>query len=342
MSSLMFHARKKALLLGALLAAGLVAGCEFPPQESAQSGYRGTGMSQITNKAKAEAIAFANSIPEVQPEADDTGPKASEVYQNVKVLGHLSEGQFLRVMSAMTEWVAPEQGCAYCHNVENMADDSMYTKIVSRRMIEMTRTINTTWKPHVAETGVTCYTCHRGQPVPANIWFSQKDHIAAGSAADNKGHNTPAPNASYSSLPRDAFTPLLASAGQIRVIGKDALSTDAPGESIATTERTYSLMMHMSTGLGVNCTFCHNTRAFAEWDQSPPQRVTAWHGIRMVQGLNATYLEPLKSTYPTARLGPEGDAPKANCATCHQGVSKPLGGVSMLKDYIKDRSAPPR
>ena len=262
MSSLMFHARKKALLLGALLAAGLVAGCEFPPQESTQSGYRGTGMSQITNKAKAEAIAFANSIPEVQPEADETGPKASEVYQNVKVLGHLSEGQFLRVMSAMTEWVAPEQGCAYCHNVENMADDSMYTKIVSRRMIEMTRTINTTWKPHVAETGVTCYTCHRGQPVPANIWFSQKDHIAAGSAADNKGHNTPAPNASYSSLPRDAFTPLLASAGQIRVIGKDALSTDAPGESIATTERTYSLMMHMSTGLGVNCTFCHNTRAF--------------------------------------------------------------------------------
>jgi photosynthetic reaction center cytochrome c subunit len=223
-----------------------------------------------------------------------------------------------------------------------MADDSMYTKIVSRRMIEMTRTINTTWKPHVAETGVTCYTCHRGQPVPANIWFSQKDHIAAGSAADNKGHNTPAPNASYSSLPRDAFTPLFASAGQIRVIGKDALSTDAPGESIATTERTYSLMMHMSTGLGVNCTFCHNTRAFAEWDQSPPQRVTAWHGIRMVQGLNATYLEPLKSTYPATRLGPEGDAPKANCATCHQGVSKPLGGVSMLKDYIKELSAPPR
>ena len=342
MRSLMFHARKKALLLGALLAAGLVAGCEFPPQESAQSGYRGTGMSQITNKAKAEAIAFANAIPEPQPEADDTGPRASESYQNVKVLGHLSEGQFLRVMSAITEWVAPEQGCAYCHNLESLADDSMYTKIVARRMLEMTRTINTTWKPHVAETGVTCYTCHRGQPVPAQIWFSQKDHIAAGSAADNKQHNTPAPNAAYSSLPRDAFTPLLASAGQIRVIGKEALATGEPGEAIATTERTYALMMHMSTGLGVNCTFCHNTRAFAEWDQSPPQRVTAWHGIRMVQGLNATYLEPLKSTYPATRLGPEGDAPKANCATCHQGVNKPLGGVSMFKDYIKELSAPAR
>ena len=39
-------------------------------------------------------------------------------------------------------------------------------------MIEMTRHINATWKPHVADTGVTCYTCHRGQPVPANIWFT--------------------------------------------------------------------------------------------------------------------------------------------------------------------------
>jgi outer membrane protein OmpA-like peptidoglycan-associated protein len=28
-----------------------------------------------------------------------------------------------------------------------------------------------------------------------------------------------------------------------------------------------------------------------------------------------------------------GDAPKANCGTCHQGVYKPLFGANMLKDY---------
>ena len=83
-------------------------------------------------------------------------------------------------------------------------------------------------------------------------------------------------------------------------------------------------MIHMSEGLGVNCTFCHNTRAFSQWKESTPQRVTAWHGIQMVRELNASYLDPLKPTYPANRLGALGDAPKANCTTCHQGVNKPL------------------
>ena len=61
--------------------------------------------------------------------------------------------------------------------------------------------------------------------------------------------------------------------------------------------------------------------------------MTAWHGIQMVRDLNANYLDPLKATSPRTRLGPTGDGPKLNCATCHQGVNKPLFGVSMAKDY---------
>ena len=57
-------------------------------------------------------------------------------------------------------------------DVENFADDSLYTKVVARRMLEMTRHINGAWTDHVAETGVTCYTCHRGELVPPNIWFN--------------------------------------------------------------------------------------------------------------------------------------------------------------------------
>ena len=34
--------------------------------------------------------------------------------------------------------------------------------------------------------------------------------------------------------------------------------------------------------------------------------------------------------FPAYRKGPHGDPYKVNCTTCHQGVSKPLGGVSML------------
>ena len=82
----------------------------------------------------------------------------------------------------MTTWVAPQQGCAYCHNVENLADDSVYAKKVARRMIQMTRHINQDWNPHVQTTGVICYTCHRGEPVPTNVWYEIRAvHTQAGS-----------------------------------------------------------------------------------------------------------------------------------------------------------------
>jgi photosynthetic reaction center cytochrome c subunit len=59
----------------------------------------------------------------------------------------------------------------------------------------------------------------------------------------------------------------------------------------------------------------------------------AWHGIRMARDLNNSYLLPLGKTLPANRLGPTGDAPKVACATCHQGVNKPLYGATMAKDW---------
>jgi photosynthetic reaction center cytochrome c subunit len=53
----------------------------------------------------------------------------------------------------------------------------------------------------------------------------------------------------------------------------------------------------------------------------------------MVRALNNDYLVPLTGTFPKHRLGVLGDVAKINCATCHQGVFKPLYGVSMAKDY---------
>lgn len=83
----------------------------------------------------------------------------------------------------------------------------------------------------------------------------------------------------------------------------------------------------------VNCTYCHITRAFGRWEQSTPQRVTAWYGIRMARDFNGAYLNPLKTVFPAHRLGPEGDGPKIGCETCHKGAYKPLYGVSMLRVY---------
>ncbi len=318
----------------ALLAAALLAGCERPPIDTVQSGYRGTGMEQVYNpRLVAEQLA-ANTPPVDTPPAAPGGPAASTVFKNVKVVGDLSVGEFTRLMVSMTAWVSPDQGCTYCHKAgEDFSLDTLYTKVVARRMLEMTRHINTDWKTHVADTGVTCYTCHRGQNVPANIWFApEADKQASRMLGSRAGQNAPAYSVALASLPGDPFTPYLEQVNEIRVIGNSALP-NGNRQSTKQTEYTYGLMMHMSQSLGVNCTFCHNTRSFADWDSSTPQRGTAWYGIRMTRDLNSQYLTPLAGVYPANRLGPTGDAPKANCATCHQGAYKPLYGAKMLATH---------
>lgn len=339
--------RSKIAVIAALGAATvLLAGCEPAAVDTVQRGYRGTGIQQAYNPSTQAVVAAANQAPASQPPASPDGPRAAEVYQNVKVLGDLSIGEFTRVMASITEWVVPkdlpaeEGGCNYCHAGANFAGDEKYPKVVARRMLEMTRHINTDWKQHVAATGVTCYTCHRGNAVPANVWFSpeEKSH-RAGFVASNAMQNTV--SVGTTSLPYDALDAFLLDAKPIRVASGAALPDGSNRSSIKQTEWTYGLMVHMSEGLGVNCTYCHNSRAFANWEQSSPTRVTAWYGIRMARDLNVAYMTPLTSTFPAHRLGPKGDVAKVNCATCHNGVYKPLYGVSMAKDYPELVSARP-
>jgi photosynthetic reaction center cytochrome c subunit len=328
---------KTLTLTSVTLVAALLAGCERPPIEAVQNGYRGTGMEQVTNPRTTAVKVAMNAAPASLDAASADGPKASAVYQNVKVLGNLSVAQFSRTMASITQWVAPNEGCAYCHNAANFADDSKYTKVVARRMIQMTQRVNSDWKQHVAQTGVTCFTCHRGNNIPANVWFAPKDHkYENGLLGDLAGQNLAAPSAGLTSLPFDPYTPFLKDAAEIRVNGKQALAAtgaDANRASLKQTEHTYSLMVHMSESLGVNCTYCHNTRSFQSWEQSRPQRVTAWYGIRMARDLNNDYLAPLTGTFPPHRLGPKGDVAKVNCNTCHQGAFKPLYGAQMAKDF---------
>ncbi|WP_082497885.1 photosynthetic reaction center cytochrome PufC [Pseudorhodoferax sp. Leaf267] len=319
--------------IAAMLAAALVlVACEKPPPESVQRGPRGTGMVQVYNPATLAAQAPKNVAPEPLPAASPEGPKAGQVYQNVKVLGHLSVAEFARTMTAMTNWVTPGQGCVACHNPANFADDSLYTKVVSRRMLLMTQKINEQWKPHVGNTGVTCFTCHRGQQVPAEVWFQPLQEPRANTFAGNRaGQNKPVETVGLSSLPFDPLTPFLLEDHNIRVAATTALPAGNK-QSIKQTEWTYGLMMHMSKSLGVNCTQCHNTRSFSSWDgEASPPRLAAYHGIRMTRALNLEFLVPLTKDFPVNRLGPGGDVAKVNCATCHQGAHKPLYGAQMAK-----------
>ena len=315
----------------ATLATLFVAGCERPPVDTVQRGYRGTGMVAVYNPRALDEQVQASLPPEAQAPVPAGGPKAGDIYQNVEVLGDLSVAEFTRLMVAITSWVSPEQGCNYCHAPDNFASDDVYTKGVARAMLAMTQRANADWQAHVGPTGVTCYTCHRGQPVPAYVWATDPGQPHAKGLA-SAGQNIASDTVAGSSLPYDPLTPFLEKDYDIRVISDTALPAGSR-KSIKQTEWTYALMMHMSDSLGVNCTHCHNTRAFSSWEQSPPSRLKAWHAIRQVREMNSSYIAPLADQLPDSRKGPLGDPLKVGCNTCHQGAYKPLYGARMLEAY---------
>jgi photosynthetic reaction center cytochrome c subunit len=329
------HTIHSLLVAVAIGVAALTTGCERT--QTAQSGQRGAGMAQLYKPSGLAATAAINRIPvpEAAEPPDPEAPEIKDVFKNVQVLNDLTLLEFARLMQALSTWVAPVEGCQYCHNPAKLESDEKYTKVVARRMLQMTRRINTEWKSHVAGTGVTCWTCHRGQAVPSGTWTTTPGPRTAAAFMGNRaGQNTGGVAVvGNSALPYDPLTAYLTSDNEVKVQGATALPMSRKREGTKQAEWTYSLMMYMSKSLGVNCTYCHNTQAMGVWSISRPQRVTAWHGIRMVRDLNTADIMPLQPLLPASRMGPTGDSPKLGCETCHKGSFKPLAGVSMLKDY---------
>jgi photosynthetic reaction center cytochrome c subunit len=288
-----------------------LAACGDAKTDSVQVGYRGTAMEQNYDHGDLKAKFAAVKIPAPLPPAG-ASPPGPLPWKNVQVLNDISVGEFNRTMVAMSTWVAGTGNCAYCHNIANLASDTLpngkplYAKLVARRMLQMTRQINGQYSQHVKNTGVTCYTCHMGKPLPNGLWYysSQTDYLRH-----------------Y--LDRDGA----------RVVSREVAPSNMNRSSVKQTEWTYALMMSQSRSLGVNCTYCHNSRQFASWKEAPPARVTAYHGILMLRDVNQNYLAPLQPVYPAVRLGQQGDAPKAQCVTCHNGAYKPLYGAQMVKHY---------
>ena len=332
----------------AVFAAALIVTWGNPYQtESMQTGPRGTGMSvpeyNISRTAPDPTIdAYYTEEPYVPEGGEEL---AKDIYENVQVLGELTDDNFNRLMLAMTQWVSPEEGCAYCHGdggIETYGADDLYTKVVSRRMIQMTQNINENWDGHVnavAEVGVNCYTCHRGENVPSDIWFNVtpvNEKVGGWSAVQNRATTM----SSSTSLPSNALEVYLTDYDsyvnvhdlESRVAGVPGLTEDVA--SIQKTEMTYSLMNYFANSLGVNCVFCHNSRAFYEASEYTPQWGIAQLGRQMVIELNQEYLIPLEDTYPPERLGPiYADAPKAACRTCHKGYQRPLQGMNVTNDW---------
>ena len=58
----------------------LVTGCEKPPPETVQLGYRGVGMELVANPKTLASTVAANQVPTPQPPVPAVGPKACLLY----------------------------------------------------------------------------------------------------------------------------------------------------------------------------------------------------------------------------------------------------------------------
>jgi photosynthetic reaction center cytochrome c subunit len=328
---------KTIIFFGVLLLVGC--GLLFGYQRTlvVQRGYRGEGKNLLYRPAALQQQEVVNKFPKPLRPAKPDDVKASDAYENVQVVGDLTQGQMARLMLSIKAWVAPNEGCNYCHDAPNYASDDKYPKRVARQMLRMVRHINNDWTQHVAgsaPTGVTCFTCHRGNPVPPIDFHATPpaSELRTGFFNLKSPVAPPTPAAGNTDLAPDALSEFLVGDDNVRIVGEQALAGSNP-RFIRNARDTYSLMMIMSESLGVNCNFCHDTRAFYSWQQSSPQRAQAWYGIRMVRDINNNYVGPLNKLLPPERLGPTGDAPLVYCGTCHQGSNKPLGGAPMLQLY---------
>ncbi len=304
------------------------------------------GIPQQVQFTTAAETAPVNRVPAALPPAETGGPSATEQYKNVKVLTDVSAAEFMRLQHAITAWVSPKEGCGFCHTGDDYASDAKPQKQAARVMLQMTRHLNTDWSKHVAGAGVTCYTCHRGQPVPAEIWFpsAPKPHKPFVAPQENWRESADTvrkffPDASFAEYYyNDA--PIAAQS-----------TTVAPSMTVSSrieTKRIYEMMMQMSDGIGANCGLCHNSRNFQSWAESTPYRWVGYSGLQLVRDLNRNYLRQIADLVPQTRLlttetrlpvlpPSESGLQTGNglvvCATCHYGVTKPLHGVNMVRDY---------
>ncbi|SLN57489.1 Photosynthetic reaction center cytochrome c subunit precursor [Roseovarius gaetbuli] len=334
-------------IYGPAVAVGVVGGAVFVAAllvtwgqpmatESLQTGPRGTGMSRPEFKADLaapdpgiEVFLASTSAPVVPQGGEQT---AGDVRENVvPAFADLTVENYDRLLVAMRSWTGIP---------DLFEDPESYQSTVASLMIAMTQNINENWDGHVnanKQVGVTCFTCHRGQPVPSDIWFkiTPVNETVEGWSANQ---NRVTPLSQYSSLPSDALEKFLLDGESIKVHDLDSRVAGIPGKDgypgIQNAERTYALMNYIANSLGVNCVFCHNTRAFYDGSQVTPQWGTELLGISMVQELNNDYLVPVGGLLPENRLGPmQGDAPKAACKTCHKGYQQPLQGTNVIKDW---------
>jgi photosynthetic reaction center cytochrome c subunit len=91
--------------------------------------------------------------------------RADEVYKNLKVLGATPADSLNQGMHLISGELGVD--CEYCHaEMMDWVADEKKTKDVARDMMTMMIELNRRF--FKGEQAVTCYTCHRGQPIPVS------------------------------------------------------------------------------------------------------------------------------------------------------------------------------
>jgi photosynthetic reaction center cytochrome c subunit len=288
--------------------------------------------------------------PPLPPAQGDTRP-ATQVYRDVEVLTDTSAAEFMRMQQAITQWVAPREGCGFCHvaaagGTVDYVSNANPRKAMARLMFRMTRHANAGWSSHVGAGGVTCFTCHRGQPVPSEVWLRQPPSPGRPMIArQDDWHESAATVREF--FPTAGFDEYLLQQTPGVAQSYTALPSGQAAAQVVV-KRLYEYMMQMAQGIGVNCGYCHNSRAFFDWDQSTPERWSGYSGIALTRDLDRNFLLPAATVLPQASIVPgaarspivpEQEAGMGAgsalvvCATCHHREPKPLSGADLLAAY---------
>ncbi|MBS1910495.1 MAG: c-type cytochrome [Bacteroidetes bacterium] len=107
---------------------------------------------------------FALADPAPTDTTDRGSMPAEKVYRNIQTLRGMSASE----VSATMTFISASLGvhCGFCHAQGDFASDDKPAKKTARSMILMTEDINA---KNFGTTTVTCYSCHRGNPVPVAV-----------------------------------------------------------------------------------------------------------------------------------------------------------------------------
>lgn len=118
----------------------------------------------------AVACCLALAPAQAQSPPPDKVPMAEDVFKNVQVLKGIPVNQFMDTMGFFS--AALGLNCTGCHVAESLQDMGKFAediprKRMARNMIRMVDAMNKT--NFGGRRALTCYTCHRGSPVPEVI-----------------------------------------------------------------------------------------------------------------------------------------------------------------------------